>query len=260
MKWMMILGCLCLGLIGCVPKEIDKISRYSTRYILDGFTFLVKDSKGERVGPRGNIFSDEETVVFQDESGSIHLRLRESEEGVLAAEIVCVEAKGFGLYEFVLEGNLDQIPAEVMVSPFLYYDDENEIDIEFSTWSRVDNEQESPWLGRGNYQFIRQPYYQKGHSVRPDEMLVLDHSKGVPLTSYRVYNLEDKVQIEMYEGGFEDGELIQSWEYSPGVLKGNLMRFRLNLYLRNTTDSKLNESVEVVLKEFKFKEISDRRE
>lgn len=259
-KWLMLGSCLLLCLMGCEHKEQPKFNRNQTRYELNHFLFAVKDSDGKRVGPGNNIFSDSKEVVFQDESGGIHLRLIGSKNEVVAAEIVSLDAKGWGLYEFVLEGNLDQIPAHVMVSPFLYADDKNEVDIEFSAWDETDNEQESPWLKEGNYQFIVQPYNQVGNSIRPTERLVLDCEEGIPLTSYRIYNLEDKVQIEMYEGRFEAGRLIDTWDYPHGILEGDDMRFHLNVYVKDGNLSKvqeLSEPIEIILKEFNFIEATD---
>lgn len=261
--WLILGSYLILCLLGCERQEEHEFERYQTRYDLNHILFAVKDSGGEQVGPGNNIFSDSKEVVFQDESGGIHLRLREVQNHVLAAEIVSLDAKGLGRYEFVLEGNLDQIPSHVIVSPFLYADDENEVDIEFSSWNETDNEQESPWLKEGNYQFIVQPYYQIGNSIRPREQLALNHEDEISLTSYRIDNLKDKVRIELYEGHFEDGILIKEWEYPYGILEGDKMRFRLNVYVKDGISSKeleLIEPIEVTLKEFNFIKASDLHE
>ncbi len=243
--------------MGCEKVEQDKFSHYSTRYEINNYSFAVKDSKGEPVGPRGNIFSDDTRVVFSDDDG-IHLRLSRIEDTLLAAEIISVDAKGFGRYEFVLEGNVDQIPAQVVVSPFLYADDENEVDIEFSSWSKEDNLLDSPWLGRGNYQFIFQPYDQIGNSLRPNELLTLKRESGRVITSYRIDNLRNKVKIEMYEGKFSEGNLISKWEYPRGVIKGDEMNFRLNVYIRNWSNIEKVETklpIEIILKDFQFKKV-----
>ncbi len=237
-----------LYLTGCKHQDGDEFSHFKTRYELNNYTFAVKDSEGERVGPRLNVFSDDEDVVFQKNNQ------------FLAAEIISIDAKGLGRYEFVLEGDIDQIPAEVIVSPFLYADDENEVDIEFSSWNEEDNADESPWLKEGNYQFVVQPYYKRGNSNRPTEKLDLNRGEKGGMTRYRIDNFADKVRIEIYDMGNSNHNPLATWEYPHGVAKGDEMRFRLNIYLRDeeAIQSKgLSEPISIILRDFKFTKLKD---
>ncbi len=248
-----------LYLTGCKHQDGDEFSHFKTRYELNNYTFAVKDSEGERVGPRLNVFSDDEDVVFQSKDG-IHLQLVEKNNQILAAEIISIDAKGLGRYEFVLEGDIDQIPAEVIVSPFLYADDENEVDIEFSSWNEEDNADESPWLKEGNYQFVVQPYYKRGNSNRPTEKLDLNRGEKGGMTRYRIDNFADKVRIEIYDMGNSNHKPLATWEYPHGVAKGDEMRFRLNIYLRDeeAIQSKgLSEPISIILRDFKFTKLKD---
>ncbi len=252
-----LLSTLCLT--GCKYLDGDEFSHYKTRYKLNNYTFAVKDSKGERVGPRLNVFSDDEDAVFQSKDG-IHLQLIEKNNQILAAEIISIDAKGLGRYEFVLEGGVDRIPAEVIVSPFLYADDENEVDIEFSSWDEEDNANESPWLREGNYQFVVQPYYKRGNSNRPTEKLDLNRGEKGGMTRYRIDNFTDKVRIEIYDMGDSNHKPLATWEYPRGIAKGDEMRFRLNVYLRDEEAVQregLSEPISIILREFKFTKLKD---
>jgi len=85
-------------------------------------------------GPGGNCWSDSEESVWVDESGQLHLKIREVGGTWYCAEVYTTEYTQYGMHRFYTIGRLDLLNENVVAAPFLYANDTTEIDIEFTRW------------------------------------------------------------------------------------------------------------------------------
>lgn len=92
-------------------------------------------------GPGPNYWSDSPSSVWVG-SGGLHLKIRKLGSTWYCAEVISVEPTTYGMHRFYIDGRVDQLDRNVCASPFLYINDNQEIDIEFrSDASRGTNAQ-----------------------------------------------------------------------------------------------------------------------
>ena len=96
-----------------------------------GRTWTVKSGDA---GPGPNHWSDSTDSVRVDDDGALHLAIRREGSRWLAAEVTSTACTGFGLHRFYVDAALDELDENVIFAPFLYADDDHEIDIEFARW------------------------------------------------------------------------------------------------------------------------------
>lgn len=107
-----------------------------------GYKWIVANSPNEKSAPGNNYWSDES--VWVDAHGHLHLRLtKDTKTGKwFCAQVKSENKFGNGLYEFVINGRIDQLDKNVVFGLFNYsgIDYHDEIDIEFSRWGNEKNE------------------------------------------------------------------------------------------------------------------------
>jgi hypothetical protein len=99
-------------------------------------TFAGRDwqVKSGTAGPGPNNWSDSQSSVWVNSDG-LHLKIRRVGSTWYCAEIRTSLPTRYGMQRFYAVGRLDQLDQNVIFSPFLYVNDDREIDIEFSNWS-----------------------------------------------------------------------------------------------------------------------------
>jgi len=82
--------------------------------------------------------------VYVDASGYLHLTIAKKRRTVTAGELFSNDSMGFGTYQWVVQGALDNLDPHTVLGLFPYgpeggvgRDGENEIDIEFSKWGNT---------------------------------------------------------------------------------------------------------------------------
>lgn len=215
------------------------INNYSRTVTFSGYDFKVKDSsisKTGTLGPNNNIFSDSSENVRVDKNGKLILQLSNTNNTWQGAEIISKDDFGYGKYIIKLETRIDQLDENVMFSPFLYKDDLNEFDIEFSNF------------GTYNSQFVIQPYNKEGNLKTYNINLNGDFS------SYVLDYQKDLVKFEAYHGHDinNTNNLIHSWEYKGKIPKEEGMKLRFNLYLRDSNKPTNNKEQKVVVNSFEY--------
>ncbi len=82
--------------------------------------------------------------VYVDTSGYLHLTITKKRRTVTAGELFSNDKMGFGTYQWVVQGALDNMDPHTVLGLFPYgpeggvgRDGENEIDIEFSKWGNT---------------------------------------------------------------------------------------------------------------------------
>jgi len=105
-----------------------------------GYDWEVKAIESSKAAPGPNYFSGNERDITIDENGFLHLKIIQRGSKWMCSEIYNTEYMGYGTYTFTTEGNLDQLPANVVFGLFTFdintfqTDANSEVDIEFSKW------------------------------------------------------------------------------------------------------------------------------
>lgn len=104
---------------------------------------VIRDTDGKREGPGNNIFS-RRNVKIEGPEGKEEIIIKATKNS--CSEIFISEELGFGVYS--CDVDIPCLPKGMVLGFFLYKDDENEADIEFSRWNK--------FFSR-NCQFVVQP-------------------------------------------------------------------------------------------------------
>jgi hypothetical protein len=178
-----------------------------------GHTWVVKSSGAVPFGPGPNLWSDAADAVWVDALGRLHLRITQRDGAWYSAEVFSKEYVGHGRYRFEVEGALHALDLNGVFSGFLYSDQGDEIDIEFSRWGDANRS--------SNAQFV----------VQPDAM----HGWLVPVADRHTLQLDwfaDRVDFRAWPQ--EAGELREPaavWTYTGAVPTPDVERMRFNLWL-----------------------------
>lgn len=196
-----------------------------------GLTWVVKSTGAVPFGPGGNLWSDAPDAVWVDALGQLHLRITERDGVWYSAEVFSKDYVGHGRYRFEVDAALHALDPNGVFSGFVYSDQGDEIDIEFSRWGDA---------GRSsNAQFVVQPDAVHPWSVAPAtrHTLQLDWSVeqiGFAAWPQRVGELQ---------------EPAATWTYSGAVPTPDVERMRFNLWLLGDAPSDGHE-IEVVVSSF----------
>ncbi|MBI3957596.1 MAG: DUF4832 domain-containing protein [Chloroflexi bacterium] len=97
-----------------------------------------------RAGPGPNEWSNDERSVWVDESGRLHLKMRQIGDTWYSAEVTSVDYTQEGLHRFYITTPdvtpentprlLNNLDKRVVAAPFVYADDHLEVDMEFTRW------------------------------------------------------------------------------------------------------------------------------
>ena len=227
-------------------KFVDR-PPYNRTLHFSGYTWGVKASSSP-VGPGPNNFSDQESDVFVDSDGRLHLKIVQRNGLWYCTEVVHTQSLGYGTYTFTLASRVDQLDPNVVLGLFTWDDAApqyhyREIDIEFSRWGDL--------LGL-NSQYVVQPWEQAGNLQRFST--VLQSSLSTHLFEWR----KDRIDFASFQGSpANPGSAIEAWSYTgadnppPG-----LENTRLNLWLMEGKPPSDGQEVDVVVESFRFKPLN----
>ncbi len=202
-------------------------------------------------GPGPNSFADDETSVWVDGAGDLHLTIMNRGGSWYSTEVVLEDAMGYGDYIFTTRGRLDLLDPHAVLGLFLWqyppcWDEEqiwwnpaNEIDVEFSRWGDP---------GREIAQFVVQPWDWPSNMNRFD----VTYAPG-ELASHAFRWLPDRVEFRSWRGGPHDETpetLVHAWTYTGvHVPRPEQPRVHMNLW-RVTANPAADQ--EVVMDDFRF--------
>jgi hypothetical protein len=195
------LGLVTIYSVFGVSKNAEMLDNYLTKEIVfSGITWKVRSGTGN---PGNNKWSDSSESVWVDENGILHLKIRRINGLWYCSEIYSDETVGYGEYRFYVASNVENLDKNIVVGLFTYFDDENEIDIEFSKWG---NEAETEM---GNY--ATQPATIQGNSLSFELGLNGSYSTHRFIwkpneIDYKSWHGHEKVATET--------TLIQNWKYT----------------------------------------------
>lgn len=113
-----------------------------------GYQWYVRNYDGE---PGNNEWSDSQDNVWIDENNRLHLKIIDGQ----CAEVDSADSFLYGKFTFTVESDIANIDKDVVAAGFTYYNDVNELDIEFAKWGYQDGE---------NAEYCVQPYYRSGNT------------------------------------------------------------------------------------------------
>jgi hypothetical protein len=210
-----------------------------------GRTWNVKN--GTNKGPGPNNWSDSQDSVWVDTQGCLHLKIRKVGSSWHCAEVWTTETTHYGLHRFYVMGRPDQMDSNVVLSPFLYHDDEHEIDIEFSRWGNP-----LLWPSSTNSQYVVQPGSTSGNTHRYQTSLNGDLS-----THYFDWQ-PNEIRFKSFHGHYpeppDSNYLIDQWPYTgPDIPADSLgLNIHINLWLMNGLAPGNGQEVEMVFKDIDY--------
>ena len=211
--------------------------QYARTITFSGYDWSVKVSTG-RVGPGPNYFSDGTNNVWVDPQGRLHLKITNAKGKWYCAEVVSKPSFGYGTYRWYLDTPVDNLDPNVVLGVFTWSDlpdyNHREIDIEFSRWGSVNNQ---------NAQYVVQPYTNPGNIVRWDE------PPGLSQTNHGFNWQSGSIFFQSLNGP----NTIQQWTFNgPGIPMPGGENARMNLWLVNGRAPTNRQPVEIIINRFEF--------
>lgn len=216
-----------------VPAEESSSRREITFAEMD---WRVKN--GTDMGPGPNHFSDSDESVWVDTEGKLHLKIRQINGVWNCAEVWTLAPAGYGNYVFWLESSVDLYDRNIVAAPFLYADDDQEIDIEFSRWG-------DPDYDCGSY------------SVQPYDVPGNNHPFAVDLGgSYSSHSFlwqPDYIHFRSMHGHYTEPPspsfTIEDWRYTGASIppESDDMKLHINLWLMSGLPPTDGEEAELIV-------------
>jgi len=236
-------GCVALMLISsCAP--VSQAGKQLRTFNFSGFTWVVKESR-EKKGPGPNYFGAGTDQVWIDESGFLHLKIKQVNGRWQCAEVFTQERFAAGKFSFYLASRIDRLDPNVVLGLFTWHDNplchNKEIDIEISKWGKGDNQ---------NAQFVIQPYTQTRNIHRFNVSLSGDYS------THEFTVGRDFVYFESYHGHHEKsqtGSNISNWLYhSKKKTRIRNVQIHINLWLNKGLAPVNQNEAEIIIKRIEF--------
>jgi len=212
-----------------------------------GYTWEVRQGGG---GPGPN--SWDARNVWVDANGAMHLRVTQLDGHWACAEVTMTKSLGFGTYQWQVEGRPDQMDRNLVLGLFNYTtpdigpDGTNEIDIEFARWGNAS------WPN-GNWTIYPAVVGPKPLSTTFEVALTSN------LSTHRFTWSSDRVRYASLNGLHDIGDnngLFQKKTFSPASaqrrIPQNALPVHMNLWLFKGQAPSNGQSVEIVLRSFKF--------
>lgn len=203
----------------------------------------VWDVKAGFGNPGGNMWSNDTSDVWVDDNGRLHLTLsRKDNQRWYATEVISQETFGYGTFTFYIEAEPMHYDPHVVAAIFLYRDEENEIDIEFSRWGDQENYQ------FGNY--VVQPADYPGNQFRFPILTSGTH------TTHRIVWKPDEILFSSWHGHYDhppDDKNIAQWQYAGNhIPEANGLRLFFNLWLFRGIAPKNDDPESFIINRFNY--------
>lgn len=201
-----------------------------------GRSWEVKNSP--HMGPGPNRWSDSPKNVWVDDQGHLHLKITHRDGKWYCAEVYTRAATRHGMHRFKIVGRPDLLDKNVVFSPFIYQNDQKEIDIEFSRWGKAGS--------KYNAQHVVQPAHQTGNKNTFVVSLTGNHS------THSINWQPGSIQFLSFHGHHPEPPttdfLINEWRYdgknSPDPGKAKV---HINLWLFRGKPPSDGQEVEMVI-------------
>lgn len=209
-----------------------------------GYQWYIKTGFGN---PGGNHWSDDSTHVWIDDDGGLHLTLAKKGDNWYSSEVISKETFSYGTYTFNITARPAYFDPHVVGGIFLYYDETNEIDIEFSRWGDADNHK------FGNY--VVQPAEYPGNHFR-FPLLTYD-----TITTHQIIWRPDALSFISWRGhqaNPHQDNIISSWQYTGNHNpKAGKLKLFFNLWLFRGTFPQGNRKETFTINNFTYEPMQE---
>jgi hypothetical protein len=250
------------------PSANESTCNCNQRLYFAGRNWTIKEYENITWGPGGNYFSAHEDDVFVDEKGFLHMRLAQRNGKWYSTEVISPDTMGYGIYTFVIEGDLESLPANSVVGLFTW-DDNNlatqansEVDIEIARWG--DPSVSDVLL------YSVQPVWFGGYY--PERTNVVNHAPGDlnGITAHRMIWTDTLITWESWERRADGNNQIGYWTFdlnNPPRVKvegsvtsdpivipapGNTTHARINFWMFNGGPTSDNQEHEIIIRNFSY--------
>ncbi len=203
-----------------------------------GYHWDVKAGFGN---PGSNLWSNDTTDVWVDKNGNLHLTLSKKDNGRwYATEIISQETFNYGTYTFFIDAAPGQYDPHVVAGIFLYRDEQNEIDIEFSRWGNDQN------YHIGNY--VIQPAQTPGNQFKFPLFTNGSH------TTHQIIWKPGEIFFRSWYGHYlapQNNNYIAQWHYNGDhTPEPNGLRLFFNLWLFRGISPKTDTTEKLIINDF----------
>jgi len=210
-----------------------------------GYTWNVKATAlDKKIGPGPNRFSMEESDVWVDANGNLHLTISEKDGKWYCSEVYTTVPLGYGTYTFTLASRVDQLDKNAVLGLFTWDPDApanhyREIDIEFSRWGQDVGD---------NAQYVVQPY------DTPGNRHTFPFTLAGPFSIHSFKWETDNISFTSNQGYLPAlGAQIESWSYTGAdVPPAGAADARINLWLNQGVPPSDGQRIEVVIESFQY--------
>ncbi len=213
-----------------------------------GYTWNVKKPDGT-VGPGPNYWSGKN--VWVDENGWLHLTIRKKESSGKweCAEVYTTQKFGYGTYQWKVEGAISALDRNVVLGLFNYSGNNlfDEMDIEFARWGNND------WPNL-NYTIYPETGQTAAKSKSYTKLVPLNNDKS----TQRFKRTKNEVTLKSLEGFHDDDTGLfasKTFTKKEVPVSSLAMPVYINLWLFEGTAPSDSKTVEIIIKEFKFKSL-----
>lgn len=125
-----------------------------------GYSWTIKN--GSNQGPGPNNWSADSSAVYVDKNGALHLSVKSINGKWYSTEVYLSKSLGYGRYEFDMTfsgdgAKKDLLDRNLIAAAFIYANDNNEFDLEYSYWS--------DYKSKNNTNYSAQPYTADGATI-----------------------------------------------------------------------------------------------
>lgn len=219
-----------LFIAGAVSAEAKS---YNRTINFSGYEWIVKSGYG---GPGPNYWDDSDQAVFTDSDGQLHMEITRIDEQWYSSEVYLPSSLGYGTYKFTFLTNPNQVDTNIVLAPFLYQDDEHEIDIEYTNWR---------FLEADNINYAVQPYTISGNTKTFPSPQSYSDSPIIATITWK----PDKIYFKTSQ----DGKVLASWKYTgDNNFRPGGERVHINFWMiEGIAPSDFSEH-EAIIKSFSF--------
>lgn len=202
-----------------------------------GVRWIVKSGFG---GPGPNNWSDSPQSVWVDSLGRLHLKIRKINGAWHCAEVYTEHVTDYGEHRFLTEGFIDRMDKSAVLGMFVYADDRNEIDIEYTKWGQAGN--------RNTGHYTVQPYTTSTNVW--DFPARLDSVRSTHFFNWQ----PDSIRFGSIQGHYlaepdSAKRYLQRWTYKGRDIPNPLRRLktRINLWLFRGAAPTDTSNLEVII-------------
>lgn len=227
---------MCFGCKDGATTETDTIINGQRVISFSGYQWAVATA-AKNQGPGPFLYSDSKENVWLGQDGKLHLRITHRNGKWYCAKVTLLKSYSYGRYVFQVDSRVDNFDKNVVGGLFIYKNDTQEIDIEFSKWS-ID--------GNMDAQYAIQPSNKSENKRR--FFLNLTGEKSTHWFNWQ----RDRIEFASFRGHLLElpavGNIIQQWIYTGADIPPDTdERAKINLWLfRGTPPSDLKETEMII--------------